>query len=107
MLATSIASPFAGMIAKFIMHPIDTIKAKVQVNRIALHSVKDIKSGMAIDLGNQIYNVAKQTFKNEGVPGFFRGVTISVFGSAIAFGFYMSAYERTKNYLSKINVIIY
>lgn len=41
------------MIAKFIMHPVDTIKAKVQVNRIALHSVKDIKPGMALYLGNK------------------------------------------------------
>ncbi len=47
-MATSIASPFAGMIAKFLLHPIDTIKAKVQVNRIKLHSVTDYKPGMAL-----------------------------------------------------------
>ena len=64
MLATSIASPFAGMIGKLIMHPVDTIKAKVQVNRIAIHKVKDIKAGMAIELGNYYYYLAKQTFKN-------------------------------------------
>lgn len=51
MLATSIASPFASMIAKFVMHPIDTIKSKVQVNRIALKSVTDYKAGMVTNLG--------------------------------------------------------
>lgn len=52
MLATSIASPFAGMIAKFVMHPIDTIKAKVQVNRMELKSVSDYKVGMVTNLSN-------------------------------------------------------
>lgn len=33
-IATSIASPFAGMIGKFVMHPVDTIKSKVQVNKM-------------------------------------------------------------------------
>ena len=45
MLATSIASPFAGMIGKFVMHPVDTIKAKVQVNRMTLRTVADYKPG--------------------------------------------------------------
>lgn len=49
-MATSIASPFASMIAKFIMHPLDTIKSKVQVNRIALKSVNDYKPGMVTNL---------------------------------------------------------
>lgn len=50
MMATSIASPFAGMIAKFVMHPIDTIKSKVQVNRMELKSVSDYKFGMVSKL---------------------------------------------------------
>lgn len=45
LLATSIASPFAGMIGKFVMHPVDTIKSKVQVNRMQLKSVSDYKPG--------------------------------------------------------------
>jgi hypothetical protein len=43
-----IASPLAGMIGKFLLHPVDTLKAKVQVNRIQLHSVTDYKPGMAL-----------------------------------------------------------
>lgn len=50
LVATSIASPFASMIAKFLLHPIDTIKAKVQVNRMALHSVTDYKPGTILNL---------------------------------------------------------
>ena len=51
-LATSIASPFASMIAKFVLHPIDTIKSKVQVNRMQLKKVSDYKPGTVLQLSN-------------------------------------------------------
>lgn len=54
MLATSIASPFAGMIGKFVMHPVDTIKSKVQVNRMQLKSVSDYKSGTVTRLSSYL-----------------------------------------------------
>jgi hypothetical protein len=38
------------MIAKFVMHPVDTIKSKVQVNRTQLKYVTDYKPGMAVNL---------------------------------------------------------
>jgi hypothetical protein len=38
------------MIAKFVMHPIDTIKSKVQVNRIQMKSVADYKVGRVTNL---------------------------------------------------------
>jgi hypothetical protein len=53
--ATSIASPFAGMVARFVMHPIDTVKAKVQVSRIALKSLTDYKSGMVGNIGKFLF----------------------------------------------------
>jgi hypothetical protein len=40
------------MVARFVMHPIDTVKAKVQVNRIALKSLTDYKSGMVGNISN-------------------------------------------------------
>lgn len=52
LFATSIAAPIAGMISKFITHPIDTIKAKVQVNTMKLTNVSDIKIGMTSDISN-------------------------------------------------------
>ena len=45
------------------------------------------------------YNLGKQTWKLEGIRGFFPGVTLSAFGSIIAFSAYITAYERTKNQL--------
>lgn len=46
-LATSIASSTASMIAKFLCHPIDTIKAKVQINRQKIQNINDAKIGKA------------------------------------------------------------
>ena len=38
------------------------------------------------------------------MPGFFRGVSISIIGSTIAFSFYMSTYEYAKKRMSEIKV---
>lgn len=54
LLATSMASPFAGMIAKFVMHPVDTIKSKVQVNRMEMKSVADYKHGTVLKLSKTL-----------------------------------------------------
>ena len=48
--------------------------------------------------------IVKKTFANEGTHGFFRGATISVFGSMIAFSCYMSVYEYSKKVLKEYKV---
>jgi hypothetical protein len=48
MIALSISSSFASMIAKFVTHPIDTIKSKLQVNTIQMRNLSDIKLGNAL-----------------------------------------------------------
>ena len=50
-LALTIGSSVASMIGKIVTHPIDTIKAKLQVNRLQMRTLSDVKPGMAIDLG--------------------------------------------------------
>ncbi len=52
MLATSLASPFASMISKFCLHPIDTIKSKVQISTIKWQNLADYKPGTVIRLCN-------------------------------------------------------
>ena len=52
MLATSLASPFASMIAKFFVHPIDTIKSKLQISTIKWHNLADYKPGTVLKLCN-------------------------------------------------------
>lgn len=44
-------SSLASLIAKFLTHPIDTIKSKLQVSRIQMRTISDVKLGTAIQLG--------------------------------------------------------
>lgn len=41
-----IASSLAGSLAKLVVHPIDTIKAKVQVNRARIEKLSDYQKGL-------------------------------------------------------------
>ena len=82
---TMMASTLAGSVAKFVVHPIDTIKAKVQVNRSRIDNLQDFRQGV-------IKDIIGKTFQNEGIKGFFPGVGLSVLGSAVAFSAYMTTY---------------
>lgn len=97
--ATSVASTLAGFIAKIAVHPIDTIKAKVQVNRSRVDNLKDFNKGVVTD-------IIRNTYRNEGIAGFFPGVGISAFGSMIAFSAYMTTYEFSKKHLGRYKVLV-
>lgn len=48
MVATTIASPFATVVAKYLTHPIDTIKSKVQARSAEMHRLSEYKLGHSI-----------------------------------------------------------
>jgi hypothetical protein len=50
LIATSLASPLASVVAKFVTYPIDTVKTKVQADRINLHRLSDYKVGHSLRL---------------------------------------------------------
>ena len=60
--ATSLASTLAGFIAKVVVHPIDTVKAKVQVNRTRIDNLKDFNKGL-------IAEIIQKTYSAEGMKG--------------------------------------
>jgi hypothetical protein len=84
-LITTSASAIAGSIGKFVMHPVDTIKAKWQVSTSKVNTLDDYRSG-------KVKDIIKKTWRTEGIPGFFRGVCFSSIGSAFAFSGYMTTY---------------
>jgi len=79
---------FSATTGKFILHPIDTIKAKLQVLPGATSRLKSSNS-VIIDLWKKI-------IKNEGVKGLYKGFPISVLGSAPAGMIYFTSYEFAK-----------
>jgi hypothetical protein len=82
-MITMVSGLFSGSIAKLFTHPIDTVKAKIQV-----------ETGKS-----KILNVFQNTLKNEGVKGLYKGLPVSVFGSMPASVLYFGSYEWAKKKL--------
>ena len=90
-VVSAIAGLAAASIGKSIMHPIDTIKAKLQVMSIPGHArvSPDPKQSLIMQL-------ARETVKAEGVRGLYKGFGIHVLGSIPAGGLYFGSYELFK-----------
>ncbi|KAL4508498.1 hypothetical protein ABPG72_003802 [Tetrahymena utriculariae] len=90
---TSIASTVSGILTKFLVHPLDTLKNKLQVSTLRLDSNNITR--------HFFKEITVQTWKQEGVKGFYKGVGISAIGSAPAFSLFMTTYEYTKQVINK------
>lgn len=82
-MITMISGLFSGSIAKLFTHPIDTVKAKIQV-----------ETGKS-----KILNVFQTTMKNEGLRGLYKGLPVSIIGSMPASVLYFGSYEWAKKKL--------
>ena len=86
-LVSAISGTCGASFGKFFVHPVDTIKAKLQV----VQRVDLPKGGSSV-----IASVAQQTIKMEGLGGLYRGFAVSLFGSIPAAGLYFGSYEFFK-----------
>ena len=89
--ATILGGLFAGGINKLITHPIDTMKAKLQVQKNRL-------VGEELKMYGVRYMI-KKTIAEEGIRGFYPGVGIAVLGGIPGTSLYFSTYEISKKYL--------
>lgn len=87
-LISMISGLFSGSMAKLFTHPIDTLKARVQV---------EIKGK------EKILHCMKNVLEKEGIPGLYRGLGISIFGSIHGYILYFGFYEFAKNRLQFVN----
>lgn len=83
-----------GSIARSITHPVDTIKARMQVIRTKLnlsnlHQFGLIKTGMG-------------TFHAEGIRGLYRGLGINIVGGAPASAVFFYCFDQSKKLLAGI-----
>lgn len=85
-LSSSIAGFIAASVAKIITHPLDTIKSKLQIQKSEFLTIR---------------NMFKQTYKVEGIQGFYKGLNITLLGTIPASAFYFGSYEFAKKYLTK------
>lgn len=80
-ISSGLAGMTASSVGKTILHPIDTLKAKIQV----------------IDGTRQsILGIAKETVGKEGFSGLYKGLPISILGSIPAAALYFGSYEYFK-----------
>lgn len=89
-----VAGFITGFITRTAIHPIDTVKARMQV----------IKSRLTFSQLHAygLLNSSKRLLQAEGIRGFYRGLGISVVGGAPAGALYFLSYDQSKKYLSKL-----
>lgn len=87
-LITMISGLFSGSIAKLITHPIDTIKARIQVET---------------KTHEKMFHSINNLVQKEGIKGLYRGIGISVFGSLPGCVLYYGSYEFAKKHLLFLN----
>ena len=90
-LVNSIAGLVGTCAGKSVMHPIDTIKAKLQVI-----SIPGLNEGSQAVGKGAMSKIIRETINKEGIRGLYRGFGIHVGGSIPAGGLYYGSYEFFK-----------
>ena len=86
-----LASAAAGVMARFPCHPLDTAKARLQVQ-----SGSGISQHTSLRYGSLI-DALRKTAAREGFRGLYRGFGITAVGSAPATCLYLTSYDSAKN----------
>lgn len=77
---------FIGFTTTIILHPLDLLKTRLQVN-----------NGTEMNVFKNFYVVAKDTYKVEGIRAFYQGITPAILGSVVSWSIYFAFYENAKN----------
>jgi len=89
MILEIISSTCSGLIARFICHPLDTLKSRLQSGKY------DSKS---------IYDTILKTYKREGIRGFYGGIGAVMIGGVPGVSIYLTSYEISKKKLSELSI---
>jgi hypothetical protein len=80
LVVTCFASATAGLVGRSLCHPFDTLKAKLQLS----------------ESQQRIMSIARTTWSNEGIRGFYRGLGAVLAGGVPGVCIYITTYETTK-----------
>jgi Mitochondrial carrier protein len=80
-----LASAFAGALSRCVVHPLDTVRARLMVNR-----------GSGGGGARGVLAAARSVVASDGIRGLYRGFGMSVVVQAPAVAVYLSTYERVK-----------
>ena len=68
LIATTVASPLASVIGKYLTYPIDTIKTMVQADRLEMKNISNYKVGRSLELGKP-GSIQQRAFISRKVSG--------------------------------------
>jgi hypothetical protein len=85
LLATMLASSSSGLLARLPLHPLDTIKAQMQV-QTSSH-------------GKGVVDQLRSVLRTQGIAGLYRGIGITALGSMPAGCLFFTSYELAKQLL--------
>jgi hypothetical protein len=94
--STLIGGLLTGACAKFISHPIDTVKARLQISKSVINT-KHI-------VDNNLFNYCIRIIQKEGINGLYPGVGISTIGGAPASMLFWGSFEKSKHFLGRYSV---
>eukprot|EP01147_Barroeca_monosierra_P000442 gene442-3780_t len=108
----AVSGIFAGIAATAVLHPLDLVKTRLQVAipssphvghissspsaSSALRSLSNISTGQSL-IYNSLSTIFRSIVKEEGIRGFYKGVTPNVLGNATAWGTYFFGYNVIKD----------
>ena len=88
LIITCLASGFAGLVGRMLCHPMDTIKAKLQSS----------------DSPTNFLKIVSDTWKQEKLIGFYRGLGAVLVGGVPGVCVYLSSYEYCKQHLQSTSL---
>jgi solute carrier family 25 folate transporter 32 len=88
-----IAGITGGVVTALALHPIDTLKIRLQVQDGLVAAVRY----------RSLTHAISSIIKEEGVSGLYKGAIAGCMGSGASWGLYFFAYEHVKRYLSSKN----
>lgn len=91
--SSMLASASAGVLARFPCHPLDTCKARLQVQGVHIEDRPY----------RNLPDVLKRTIRSEGFGGLYRGFGVTAIGSAPAMCLYLTSYEVFKDFFASLS----
>lgn len=102
---SAISGLMAASVGKALLHPIDTLKAKLQVLSLPSAGTTINKEAPGDNRQSVIMRLAQDTVKAEGVRGLYRGFGIHVAGGIPAGGLYFGSYEFFKKHTLQVDFL--
>ncbi|KAF5006849.1 hypothetical protein FDECE_6796 [Fusarium decemcellulare] len=101
---SALSAGLAGGFTSCFLVPIDVIKTRM---RLAAGEHSDTETPLGKPKRSppliSFWDVARETFRAEGVPGFFRGFTLTCVAATVGSGLYLGCYEGVKLYMKGLD----